>query len=636
MMNHGQIKSNKREEATSKRDPSIKQYQSLYGQLEIPNEDVAPIADTPFWPQVDKHVALLAEAHSGEQRANLVLQLQKTYGNAYVQRLLNSKFIQAKLTVNPPDDVYEKEADRVASIVTQVISGSEIQRQADEEEEEVQAKAVGSQSLLVSEDLERQIDIARGSGGQPLSEEIRQPMEQAFGADLSEVRVHNDAGADTLSQVLQARAFTTGKDIFFREGAYQPGSEAGKELLAHELTHVVQQSHRPSAAPTRVTQPSEAAEVEARTMGEAVSRRQGMSVTVQPQMAAVIARQETGQATKAPKEAAKPGPEPTKKVVLEGKPLEKLYLITFQGKVYNVAEKDYLTYKSEAIKGTRMLVNAAFSLVKERIAEHTEYVKPKPKPSDIIPRLIREISDMVGLTKPPPISIWNNSANLLKEAGKKLDGEDLKGAVLSLKKAEKAYDTALKVWQKYRAKSISGAEKAAKAAKFISDLSFDIATAIATPAFVAGGVPPPLAAATIRAAFAGVQNEAIQLSAMALGLQEPEFNWEELSGEVTEKFFTTLAKELTKGLLKDVFVNKVLEGLKVAFGPAPSPTYEQVITFLMTAPAQAKVKQAIKNVVDRYKGSKKYPELGPLVDEVGDEVFRTGIKESFKDYIGLK
>jgi hypothetical protein len=66
-------------------------------------------------------------------------------------------------------------------------------------------------------------------------------MEGAFGADFSGVRVHTDSKSDSLNRSVQAKAFTTGSDIFFRSGTYQPASSGGQELLAHELTHVVQQ-----------------------------------------------------------------------------------------------------------------------------------------------------------------------------------------------------------------------------------------------------------------------------------------------------------------------------------------------------------------------------------------------------------
>src|SRR5215813_6367915 len=74
--------------------------------------------------------------------------------------------------------------------------------------------------------IERSIDQARG-GGHGMDLMTRNRMESAFGADFSSVRIHTDARADGLSQSLSARAFTTGRDVFFREGEYNPGSSAG-------------------------------------------------------------------------------------------------------------------------------------------------------------------------------------------------------------------------------------------------------------------------------------------------------------------------------------------------------------------------------------------------------------------------
>ncbi|WP_309242662.1 eCIS core domain-containing protein [Limnofasciculus baicalensis] len=92
----------------------------------------------------------------------------------------------------------------------------------------------------VTQDVEQGIQQAKG-GGQGIDESVRQPMEGAFGADFSGVKVHTDAQSDQLNRSIQAKAFTTGQDIFFKQGEYQPGSKGGQELLAHELTHVVQQ-----------------------------------------------------------------------------------------------------------------------------------------------------------------------------------------------------------------------------------------------------------------------------------------------------------------------------------------------------------------------------------------------------------
>lgn len=93
----------------------------------------------------------------------------------------------------------------------------------------------------VMPDVERAIESSRG-GGQSLDSGVKAQMGGALNADFSGVRVHTDAGADGLNQSLSARAFTTGSDIYFRQGEYNPGSSSGRELLAHELTHVVQQN----------------------------------------------------------------------------------------------------------------------------------------------------------------------------------------------------------------------------------------------------------------------------------------------------------------------------------------------------------------------------------------------------------
>lgn len=84
------------------------------------------------------------------------------------------------------------------------------------------------------------IDRARGSG-QPLDGVLQQQMGDHMGYDFSRVRVHTGPESDALNQQLSARAFTTGQDIFLRSGDYSPGSSSGRELIAHELSHVVQQ-----------------------------------------------------------------------------------------------------------------------------------------------------------------------------------------------------------------------------------------------------------------------------------------------------------------------------------------------------------------------------------------------------------
>jgi hypothetical protein len=170
--------------------------------------------------------------------------------------------VQAKLTIGKPEDKYEQEADTTARQIVQRINhpqNDNLQRKEVLDDElqtkslsnvqcEASAKQLQTKFMIqhmadggiASPDLESGIQQARGSG-QKLAGNIREPMEQAFGVDFSGVKVHTDARSDQLNRSINAKAFTTGQDVFFRQGAYQPNNRGGQELLAHELTHVVQQ-----------------------------------------------------------------------------------------------------------------------------------------------------------------------------------------------------------------------------------------------------------------------------------------------------------------------------------------------------------------------------------------------------------
>jgi hypothetical protein len=106
-----------------------------------------------------------------------------------------------------------------------------------------------SQDQMVQEVLQR-----KGSGGQ-LPEETSARLETHFGAPMDSVRVHADGEAAALSRELDARAFTVGSDVFFAEGQYDPHSTEGQALLAHEVTHVGQQTGFGGAAVQREEAP---------------------------------------------------------------------------------------------------------------------------------------------------------------------------------------------------------------------------------------------------------------------------------------------------------------------------------------------------------------------------------------------
>jgi hypothetical protein len=109
-------------------------------------------------------------------------------------------------------------------------------------------------------DVESTIASTRG-GGSPLDMHTANKVGAHLGENVSDVRVHTDDTADALANSVAARAFTTGNDIYFAKGEYSPGSN--DKLLAHELSHVVQQRGAPTTGPLQVSMPGDALEVEA-------------------------------------------------------------------------------------------------------------------------------------------------------------------------------------------------------------------------------------------------------------------------------------------------------------------------------------------------------------------------------------
>jgi Domain of unknown function (DUF4157) len=110
--------------------------------------------------------------------------------------------------------------------------------------------------------VEAAISSSRGSGAS-LDEGVRSSIAPQLGDSLSDVKVHTDSTADALARSVSARAFATGSDVFFARGEYQPGTADGNKLLAHELTHVVQQRGAPTSGPMTVSNPDDAMETEA-------------------------------------------------------------------------------------------------------------------------------------------------------------------------------------------------------------------------------------------------------------------------------------------------------------------------------------------------------------------------------------
>jgi Domain of unknown function (DUF4157) len=115
---------------------------------------------------------------------------------------------------------------------------------------------------VVHPDVEAAIVAARGRG-LPADRAVTNHVGAMLGDSLGDVRIHRDENAAGLARSVSARAFTVGNDVFFGSGEYEPTTPAGRELLTHELVHVVQQRGAPRAGPLTVSQPGDALEREA-------------------------------------------------------------------------------------------------------------------------------------------------------------------------------------------------------------------------------------------------------------------------------------------------------------------------------------------------------------------------------------
>jgi ribosomal protein L44E len=187
------------------------------------------------------------------------------------QQQTEDRVIQPKLNISSPTDRYEQEAERVAERIGAAVDphslgnithsnrASAVQRKCDQcngisaddgpEQEEVLQPKLSTGGASIEPNARLDANVLR-QGGQSLPNGVRAFFEPHFGVDFSNVRVHHDNQAAESARSINALAFTSGHDVFFAEGQYAPATAAGKKLLAHELTHTIQQSGKGSGQQT--------------------------------------------------------------------------------------------------------------------------------------------------------------------------------------------------------------------------------------------------------------------------------------------------------------------------------------------------------------------------------------------------
>ncbi len=155
--------------------------------------------------------------------------------------------VHPKLEMTTPESEEEREANAVAS---DIVAGGKLARSI----------SGGGQAggITVSSQMESQLGQLQGRG-QPMPEALRGMMERGFGRDFSQVRLHTDGTAAEMSSSISAKAFTHGNDIYFGHGQYSPSTTEGQQLVAHELTHVAQNSQKVARDPDKeaITQQDE-------------------------------------------------------------------------------------------------------------------------------------------------------------------------------------------------------------------------------------------------------------------------------------------------------------------------------------------------------------------------------------------
>ncbi len=173
--------------------------------------------------------AIQEKGISSIQRESLATPLEDERLGTAEQRMEEDKLVQEK----PDLQAMGEEAREEEEMLVQ-------EMHEEEEEGELQTKSEGSNATMASPSITGQIKNSSGRG-RPLSGKVRTEMESSFGASFRDVNIHTDQNSIDMNKRLKAQAFTHGKDIYFNSGKFNPETSAGRRLLAHELTHVIQQ-----------------------------------------------------------------------------------------------------------------------------------------------------------------------------------------------------------------------------------------------------------------------------------------------------------------------------------------------------------------------------------------------------------
>jgi hypothetical protein len=375
-------------------------------------------------------------------------------------------------------------------------------------------KTIGNRAVL-------QMMQREGSGaereGRPLDPAIRAFMESRLAENFDDVRVHTGADASRNAARFDSAAFTLGSDIFFGAGRFAPHTHEGTHLLAHELSHVVQQKRGgPGAANV------ESSNLEAAAGATAGGVSCGHSaVAVGGVSPPGIARQ------KNPAPAA---------------PIAKVYEYTFEGKTVRLTEEQYKAELARTIHNLGVEFNRVEGTAQIDGETHQDFL-------DHTHNFVGVVSDILGDTVPPNIGIWSWPKPAIASGRGALDGGKVELAGRQLKLAQSALRDAQHEWNSYLEKTIGGAQQAVSYLETTRDISFAIAigtaAVVAAPVVAAGAAGAGLTGATATVATGaaitaggGVAGAGLRggSSAVGQGLAFGKVNLSEVKKEAAEGF----------------------------------------------------------------------------------------------------
>ncbi len=287
----------KEKEAQAKEENKVQPKEEKAGQAKEHEESSVPQTESQYQAENEQEPSTHDNSEYQAKEEELPTQTRE-------EETKTSKEVQRKVQDGEKETEYQAKVEELPTQTKEeeTQTKKEVQRKAEDkgEESEIQSK---SATPNVAPPLYSVLNKA-GSRGNPLSDSIRPHLEAGFGVDFSEVRVHTDATAAEMSTALGAQAFTRGKDVYFNNGKFDPASVKGLHLLAHELTHTIQQGavkpKPPAEAPPALPANQESLAPEAKIAVEKPEK-------VEP---AVLPPPEMGTETEAPEQGETTAPTP--------------------------------------------------------------------------------------------------------------------------------------------------------------------------------------------------------------------------------------------------------------------------------------------------------------------------------------